>query len=73
METYLIGVLIASIPTIHAIISMFKSSSVSLLMLIERMLILFCSWASVFVYVAYLMATFAMKAEDIIIYKKKDE
>lgn len=70
MHIYLIGVLVAIIPTIHSVIFLRKSSYISLLDIILNVLILLCSWVSVVVYAIYLFSSFIIKAEDIIIYKK---
>lgn len=70
MHIYLIGVLVAIIPTIHSVIFLRKSSYISLLDIILNILILLCSWVSVVVYAIYLFSSFIIKAEDIIIYKK---
>lgn len=58
MYLYLLGVSIAIIPTIHYIIYQYKSSWISLLDIILGIVILLCSWASVFIYVGYLIVCF---------------
>lgn len=72
MHIYLIGVLIAIIPTIHFFIFLRKSYDISLLDVILNVLILLCSWGSVVAYAIYLFSSLIIKAEDIVIYKKKD-